>query len=921
MKQALNQILALIVLAFYRIIASLGSYLAIATGVLVATTTICGLIVYSESVNVSVLRDRLNQAHAEATYDLLIKGESDLMDTQRYQKLNSGIMSHVEDTVGLPIEKVGRHGWSKPLEIVPPGTSPVGKRNDLPRTRFQFYSNIESQIEIIDGTYPQIADDPQSIVEVMVTEKLAQTLNLKVGDEFNVEDFRGGAQSAHLRARLATIIRLKDPDSNFWFYAPWFLDEALTIPEESFFQAVALAVVPLGSEVTWAINYDATAVNISNVGKVLAGLDILKFTLQNQLEGLQLLTSLDSVLRDYRHSTFVLTALLVMLGAPVVGLALYYIFMSAELLVEYQRSEIAVLKSRGSNNNQVLGLFIIQGLMIVLPVTLLAPLLSTLVARLIGKAETFMVFTNPRWLPIYLRPAIFGYAALAGSLALLAIFIPTISATRQTIVSYRRETARSVRTFAVHRYFIDVALVILGALGYRMLNTNPTIITLNANGGLEFDPLLLLTPILLVAGLAFIALRFIPYLFRFFAGIGARTDDVSSLFALRQVARSPSRYNSLILILTYTLALGLFTTTIANAFDRNYMDQSMFATGADIKTHEFDYDTANWTVRPLEAYRQLPGAESVTPVKRVHLIGRQAQIIANGTLLGVDPQTFAGVAWWREDFTPPLSNLLEQLNTNRQGVLANANFIRNSGLKIGDTFDIDVDGKRVDFVLVGTLSNYFPTLYPEDRDRLVARLDYLQEATATIPSEIWIKTRPLQHDETINALLNTESEDLVVVEDGHQLAGVRKEDPLRTGLFGALSLGFIAASILSILGFLLYAYISIQSRSLQFGVLRATGLSTRQLINALSIEQLSLIALGLLLGTLLGGGAGWIFTRFLRVSIIAREAVPPFLVTTPWLTIFELYFIIMLIFTAALFFSVYLLRRLRVYAVLRLGEQ
>jgi hypothetical protein len=93
------------------------------------------------------------------------------------------------------------------------------------------------------------------------------------------------------------------------------------------------------------------------------------------------------------------------------------------------------------------------------------------------------------------------------------------------------------------------------------------------------------------------------------------------------------------------------------------------------------------------------------------------------------------------------------------------------------------------------------------------------------------------------------------------------------------------------------------------------------LINALSIEQLSLIALGLLLGTLLGGGAGWIFTRFLRVSIIAREAVPPFLVTTPWLTIFELYFIIMVIFTAALFFSVYLLRRLRVYAVLRLGEQ
>jgi flagellar motor component MotA len=82
-----------------------------------------------------------------------------------------------------------------------------------------------------------------------------------------------------------------------------------------------------------------------------------------------------------------------------------------------------------------------------------------------------------------------------------------------------------------------------------------------------------------------------------------------------------------------------------------------------------------------------------------------------------------------------------------------------------------------------------------------------------------------------------------------------------------------------------------------------------------------LIGIGILLGTILGGGAGWMFTQFLQLSIIAKEAVPPFLVETPWISIFRLYIILIVIFGIALAVSVQLLRRMRVHAVLRLGEQ
>jgi putative ABC transport system permease protein len=222
----------------------------------------------------------------------------------------------------------------------------------------------------------------------------------------------------------------------------------------------------------------------------------------------------------------------------------------------------------------------------------------------------------------------------------------------------------------------------------------------------------------------------------------------------------------------------------------------------------------------------------------------------------------------------------------------------------------------------------FPTLYPEGKDqfglrgdRLVTRLDYLHHLLEMEPTEVWLKTDTHQHQQIIDTLDSTSEGSLVVNHDGHELTGVRKEDPLRTGLFGALSFGFIAATVLSILGYLLNAYISIKSRALQFGVLRATGLSVPQLISALATEHLILISIGILLGTGLGGGAGWMFTRFLQLSIIAREAIPPFFVETPWSSITRLYTILILIFIVALVVSVQLLRRMKVHTILRLGEQ
>ncbi|HUV90847.1 MAG TPA: FtsX-like permease family protein [Anaerolineae bacterium] len=919
MKRVLNQLLATIQLALRRTWTALGSHAAVALGVWVATTTICALILYAEAVNVAVLRDRLDRAHQDAVYDLLIKGQANLIDAERYRQMDQTIVHQVQSVIGLPVTRSGRHGWSKSLLIVPPGQSATGQRNQLPRTRFQFYAGVEDQIEVVEGRFPRPAYDPQDVVEVMITEKLAEKLGLQVGDLFHVEDFTGGAQPMQAQVRVAAIIRLRDPASDFWFYAPWFLDEAFTVPEETFFNSILLRFVPAEAEFTWVANYDQNAINVTNAQSVLGGLDVLRFNLTSRLGQLQFLTEFDQAIRDFLAGTFVLKALLIVLGAPVVGIALYYIVITSQLIVERQRAEIAVLKSRGSSNGQVVALFLIQGLLIVGLAALVAPLLALPLAQLIGKATTFLSFTDPRVLPVTLHGAIYGYAALAAALALWAILAPATQAARETIVTYRHSEARPGGRSFIHRYYLDLVLLILGGLGYRSLSQSGTIITRSESGGMVYDPLLLVTPIVLAAAAAFLALRLVPLLLRGLARLVTLTETVAPLVALGQASRAPARYAGLILLLTFTLALGLFTASVAGTFDRNYSDQALYTAGADLRTHEFDYDLATWRVRSTPEYLALPGVRAATAALRRDLIGREAQIRAQGVLLAVDPATFADVAWWRPDFAPSLDSILGTLRSDEQAVLVNPEFARRYQLQVGDLFDINVDGVRVDLRLAGTLGT-FPTLYPEDGDRLVARLDYLAGVLETEPSEVWLRTDPRRHEQTI-AALEAPSNRKVVIHDGHELAGVRKDDPLRTGLFGALSIGFVAASVLSVLGFLLYAITTIQSRALQFGVLRATGLSVAQLVGLLSTEQLTLIGVGIALGTALGAGAGWMFTRFLQVSIIAREAVPPFLIVTPWATIVRLYIILVIVFLVALAASVHLLRRMRVHAVLRLGEQ
>jgi putative ABC transport system permease protein len=141
-------------------------------------------------------------------------------------------------------------------------------------------------------------------------------------------------------------------------------------------------------------------------------------------------------------------------------------------------------------------------------------------------------------------------------------------------------------------------------------------------------------------------------------------------------------------------------------------------------------------------------------------------------------------------------------------------------------------------------------------------------------------------------------------------------------LFGVLSVGFMAAAVLTILGFLLYAFFSFRRRFIELGVLRAIGLSAWQMTVFLAWELAFLLLVGAAAGTGLGAWVSKLFIPYLQSGSGGgvETQFPPFVVAIDWLAIFRVYALFGLLFVAALAGLAALLMRIKIFQAVKLGE-
>jgi putative ABC transport system permease protein len=266
--------------------------------------------------------------------------------------------------------------------------------------------------------------------------------------------------------------------------------------------------------------------------------------------------------------------------------------------------------------------------------------------------------------------------------------------------------------------------------------------------------------------------------------------------------------------------------------------------------------------------------------------------------------------------------MMNALALTRNGVLVPAESMREHALLVGDNIRVIVTTYRqsneLDLTIVGAF-DLFPTWYPSEGPLFVGNLDYLfEQAGGLFPYSVWLNGAAdadyeyLADDGLTNKYLDWSAPTLDIA--------VEQRLPERQGLFGLLSVGFAAAAVLTVLGFLLYALFSFRRRFIEFGVLRAVGLSAQQMISFLGWELAFLILMGGGLGTVLGGWVSAFFIPFLQVGVDETSRIPPYVVDVAWSAIFQIYVLFGILFVVALVALIVMLRRMRIFEAVKLGE-
>ena len=211
---------------------------------------------------------------------------------------------------------------------------------------------------------------------------------------------------------------------------------------------------------------------------------------------------------------------------------------------------------------------------------------------------------------------------------------------------------------------------------------------------------------------------------------------------------------------------------------------------------------------PVDDYLGIPGVEDATRVavfKTRTSVSRQIDAV----FLGIDRYDFPRVAFHRSDFNrASLGELMNRLGMYPNGILVSRNFLKRSRLLEGQTTKLDISinygSFEHEFLIVGAY-DYFPTAYPEDNEVFVGNLGYLFEQVGDESlHQIWMKTRDDVVPQTIVDSLKDLGIHPIRIRDARALLTLDEERVERIGLYGILSVGFLASTLLASLGLLVY---------------------------------------------------------------------------------------------------------------------
>ncbi len=876
--------------------------LVVLLGLVIASSLFAGLPAYTRVIGARSLEQSLENAPPVArNMEVLASSGS----------INAAVVGIIQEFIGdliLDQMQVREETWqaaSSPLKPVDDR-----ERKDPDFLTLWSFTDLGDRVSVLEGRLPLHIEPEMNALfqtlEAAIGSDAAVLMGLTIGDTVILRD------NTHLD--IVGVVSPLNPLDEIWWgtQQPFGVDirpknvnedlytVSLLLPPES------LRVRGSGSrsqKVTLRLILDTDQISVDNVDAVQSAVSRLEMRLEGN--NVTLGTTLSRILATYQAQVATVRAPLLLLAAQALAFVMYTIGLIASLMLERSQGELAILAGRGASRVLVVQIFALQGLLLVPVAVLTGPVVAQRVIGLwagIAGPSISTPISAESW-RLGLIAACFGW---------LAIILPIYPATGQNVLEWQRSITRPNRLAGWQRLYLDLFLLLLGGLAYWQLVGTGTFVTGEPGSIRVTDMLLLLGPSLLLVAVALILLRLFPFFLNMAARISARGRGLILPLGLARLARDPIKPSRVILLISLAAGLTFFSETFGRSLAVSQQEMAHYMAGADLRV-------ASGGVS-MEAIAQSPGVLSASPVLRAE--------VRNGsnrpTLLAVDPETFDQVARYPPGLTDlSISSLGRILTSETAAGTLPAIFSHKAlppGSGPGDRVTFSLDRDELVFEVRGIVLN-FPTMSGGFIVVSHPGLEALLGVDASrLPGqhETWLAVDPAQYASV--------AQDPALI--GHVLADAQvslqsfRANALSQGISEAFKLNVAVLAVLSVIGFFVVHYLAARQRTYESSILRATGLSSWQLLSMLIVDGLLVVVLGFLAGSAIGYGLARIMRPYLSLALSSLAPnTPVYQIVMAWPEIGRLYAVLASLFLLATLVLLVVLVRAGIHRILRLGEE
>lgn len=549
----------------------------------------------------------------------------------------------------------------------------------------------------------------------------------------------------------------------------------------------------------------------------------------------------------------------------------FIIYNTFTILVAQRGREMALLRALGARRRQVMGSVIIESIAIGLVASGLGLGFGLLMAKGLEGLLAAIGLELPPGDTVILPRTIIVSMLVGVGVTLVSALIPARKASRIAPIAALRDVAVEQRKGTVLRSVLGTAMVVIGAALFGVGVTGEGDAAVQAIG---------LGSLLSVMGVFVLGPVIVRPMARVIGWPLAKLG-MTGRFARQNTVRNPRRTSATAAALMIGVALVAFISILAASTKSSTVAAVDKAMHSDYVVNGGTHGMGGLATSIEGDLARVEGIETVSPVRLTRAIfvsdfTRAAQKQNADPSVGspaavpvaaVDPTTIDAVFDARE-----VAGNLADLGVDEVAVSENVASAEN--LRVGDR--IEATFAQADGVGLTVHAIYAESLPGDTTSGHIVSIDtYRAHVSSDFDAQVLIKTRPGvaadvsrgRIEAALAAYPNATLEDRAQFKQ----SVVKEIDMMLNLIYGLLAL----AIIIALIGIANTLALSVHERTRELGLLRAVGMTRRQVRAAIRWESVIIALLGTVLGFGLGMSGAWGLGMAMRTKGVTAFVVPP----------------------------------------------